>query len=126
MITVDAVKAAQIDRRAMPQQVTNFQARALLLRHSGVLSAALTSWSSRKVNSRRAAELWHRCRGRSSAKGDCSMDAESPEFRTLEVRGWLLRAAEDLRAGRHDLTASPPLLNDVAFHAQQCAEKALD
>ena len=53
------------------------------------------------------------------------MDAESPEFRTLEVRGWLLRAAEDLRAGRHDLTASPPLLNDVAFHAQQCAEKAM-
>ena len=54
------------------------------------------------------------------------MDAESSEFRTLEVRGWLLRASEDLRAGRHDLTASPPLLNDVAFHAQQCAEKALD
>ena len=54
------------------------------------------------------------------------MDAESPEFRTLEVRGWLLRASEDLRAGRHDLTASPPLLNDVAFHAQQCAEKVLD
>jgi HEPN domain-containing protein len=53
------------------------------------------------------------------------MDAESPEFRTLEVRGWLLRASEDLRAGRHDLTASPPLLNDVAFHAQQCAEKAM-
>jgi len=53
------------------------------------------------------------------------MDVESPEFRTLEVRGWLLRASEDLRAGRHDLTASPPLLNDVAFHAQQCAEKAM-
>ncbi len=53
------------------------------------------------------------------------MDAESPEFRTLEVRGWLLRASEDLRAGRHDLTASPPLLNDVAFHSQQCAEKAM-
>ena len=53
------------------------------------------------------------------------MDAESPDFRTLEVRGWLLRASEDLRAGRHDLTASPPLLNDVAFHAQQCAEKAM-
>jgi len=42
----------------------------------------------------------------------------------LEVRGWLLRASEDLRAGRHDLTAVPPLVNDVAFHAQQCAEKA--
>ncbi|MFM1921930.1 MAG: hypothetical protein RLZZ303_3564 [Candidatus Hydrogenedentota bacterium] len=45
--------------------------------------------------------------------------------RVLEVRGWLLRASEDLRAGRHDLTASPPLLNDVVFHAQQCAEKSM-
>jgi HEPN domain-containing protein len=45
--------------------------------------------------------------------------------RILEIRGWLLRASEDLRAGRHDLTASPPLLNDVVFHAQQCAEKSM-
>ena len=49
------------------------------------------------------------------------MAADAPDVRTLEVRGWLLRASEDLRAGRHDLTAVPPLLNDVAFHAQQCA-----
>lgn len=53
------------------------------------------------------------------------MDAEAPDVRTLEVRGWLLRASEDLRAAKHDLTARPPLLNDVAFHAQQCAEKAM-
>jgi hypothetical protein len=53
------------------------------------------------------------------------MAADSPDVRTLEVRGWLLRASEDLRAGLHDLTAVPPLLNDVAFHAQQCAEKAM-
>ena len=53
------------------------------------------------------------------------MAADEPDVRTLEVRGWLLRAGEDLRAGRHDLTASPPLLNDVAFHAQQCSEKAM-
>lgn len=53
------------------------------------------------------------------------MDPETPDVRTLEVRGWLLRASEDLRAGRHDLTAVPPLLNDGAFHAQQCAEKAM-
>ena len=53
------------------------------------------------------------------------MAGDVPDLRTLEVRGWLLRAAEDLRAGRHDLTASPPLLNDVVFHAQQCAEKAM-
>jgi HEPN domain-containing protein len=53
------------------------------------------------------------------------MAADAPDVRILEVRGWLLRASEDLRAGRHDLTAVPPLLNDVAFHSQQCAEKAM-
>ncbi len=53
------------------------------------------------------------------------MAADEPDVRTLEVRGWLLRASEDLRAGKHDLTARPPLCNDVAFHAQQCAEKAM-
>ena len=53
------------------------------------------------------------------------MAPEQPDVRTLEVRGWLLRASEDLRAGRHDLVAAPPLLNDVAFHAQQCAEKSM-
>ncbi len=53
------------------------------------------------------------------------MAPEQPDVRTLEVRGWLLRASEVLRAGRHDLTASPPLLNDVAFHSQQCAEKSM-
>jgi len=42
-----------------------------------------------------------------------------------EVRGWLDRADTDLRAGRHDLSADPPLLEDVLFHAQQAAEKAM-
>ena len=53
------------------------------------------------------------------------MVPDAPDVRTLEVRGWLLRASEDLRAGRHDLTAMPPLVNDVVFHAQQCVEKAM-
>ena len=53
------------------------------------------------------------------------MAPDAPDVRTLEVRGWLLRASEDLRAGRHDLTAMPPLVNDVVFHAQQCVEKAM-
>lgn len=53
------------------------------------------------------------------------MAPDAPDVRALEVRGWLLRASEDLRAGQHDLTAVPPLLNDVAFHAQQCAEKSM-
>lgn len=53
------------------------------------------------------------------------MSDDAPDLRTLEVRGWVLRAREDLRAGRHDLTAVPPLLNDVVFHAQQCSEKMM-
>jgi len=53
------------------------------------------------------------------------MAEREPDLRTLEVRGWLSRASEDIRAAKHDLTAQPPLLNDVAFHAQQCAEKAM-
>ena len=45
--------------------------------------------------------------------------------RVLEVRSWLQKALEDLRAGEHQLTASPPFLSDAAFHAQQAAEKAM-
>jgi hypothetical protein len=39
--------------------------------------------------------------------------------RVEEVRGWLTKAATDLRAADHDRTASPPLLEDVVFHAQR-------
>ncbi len=53
------------------------------------------------------------------------MAGESADIRTLEVRGWLLRATEDLCASAHDPTAVAPLLNDAAFHAQQCAEKSI-
>ena len=42
-----------------------------------------------------------------------------------DVRAWLAKAAADLRAGEVDLAASPPLLEDVLFHCQQAAEKAL-
>lgn len=42
-----------------------------------------------------------------------------------DVRAWLTKAAVDLRAGDHDLAASPPLLEDVVFHSQQAVEKAL-
>ena len=35
IITVDPVKAEEIDRRAVPQEVTNFQARSLLLNMPG-------------------------------------------------------------------------------------------
>ena len=42
-----------------------------------------------------------------------------------ETKAWLRKAAYDLRAASHSLTASPPLLGDVVFHCQQAAEKAL-
>jgi HEPN domain-containing protein len=42
-----------------------------------------------------------------------------------ETRAWFRRAAEDLRAADHALRADPPLLEDLLFHCQQAAEKAL-
>lgn len=42
-----------------------------------------------------------------------------------DVRTWLAKAAADLRAGEHDLTAQSPLFEDVLFHCQQAVEKAL-
>jgi HEPN domain-containing protein len=49
------------------------------------------------------------------------LDAE----RIAEVRGWFVKAAEDLRAADFERTAQPPLSGDMAFHAQQAAEKAM-
>ena len=45
--------------------------------------------------------------------------------RTADTRGWLGRAAADLRGAEVDLAADPPLTGDAAFHCQQAAEKAL-
>ncbi len=42
-----------------------------------------------------------------------------------ETKAWFLKAAADLRAAECDLAATPPLLEDAAFHCQQAAEKAL-
>ncbi|HEY5626830.1 MAG TPA: HEPN domain-containing protein [Nitrospira sp.] len=41
------------------------------------------------------------------------------------VRGWLSRAANDLRGAQIDLDADPPLIEDALFHCQQAAEKTL-
>lgn len=41
------------------------------------------------------------------------------------VRGWLSKAANDLRGARIDLDADPPLIEDALFHCQQAAEKSL-
>ncbi len=45
--------------------------------------------------------------------------------RVADTRAWLAKAASDLRAGAHALTAGPPFAADALFHAQQAAEKAL-
>jgi HEPN domain-containing protein len=42
-----------------------------------------------------------------------------------ETRAWLERAQKDLAAAAHEFTAEPPLVEDIVFHAQQAAEKAL-
>ncbi|MGH9163731.1 MAG: HEPN domain-containing protein [Vicinamibacteraceae bacterium] len=41
-----------------------------------------------------------------------------------ETRAWLTKATLDLRAAAHEFTATPPLVDDIVFHAQQAAEKA--
>lgn len=43
----------------------------------------------------------------------------------LETQGWLKKAAIDIRSAEHALTAIPPILSDVVYHAQQATEKAL-
>ena len=45
--------------------------------------------------------------------------------RVTDTRGWLRRAAADLRGAEVDLAARPPLTGDAAFHCQQAAEKSL-
>jgi HEPN domain-containing protein len=46
-----------------------------------------------------------------------------PEL-VAETRAWLRKAAQDLGAAAHGLTARPPFLGDVGFHAQQAVEKS--
>lgn len=48
-----------------------------------------------------------------------------PDARAVETRSWLAKAFSDLRAAAHEFTAQPPILDDIVFHAQQAAEKAL-
>lgn len=42
-----------------------------------------------------------------------------------EVRGWLIKAAEDLLMAERGAHGSPQVLSGAVFHAQQAAEKAL-
>jgi HEPN domain-containing protein len=43
----------------------------------------------------------------------------------IEVKAWFSKASNDLRAADLDLTADPPLLDDIAFHCQQAIEKSI-
>ena len=43
----------------------------------------------------------------------------------LETKGWLKKAAIDIRSAEHAFTAVPPILSDVVYHAQQATEKSL-
>ncbi len=42
-----------------------------------------------------------------------------------DTKAWLKKATTDLRAAELDLAGDPPLLEDLVFHCQQAAEKAL-
>jgi HEPN domain-containing protein len=46
-----------------------------------------------------------------------------PEL-VAETRAWLAKARLDLAAADHELTAEPPFVEDIVFHAQQAAEKS--
>ncbi len=46
-------------------------------------------------------------------------------IRAADTNAWLRKAAGDLRAAEHGLTASPPILDAVVFHCQQAAEKTM-
>jgi HEPN domain-containing protein len=43
----------------------------------------------------------------------------------VDTRAWLRKAAIDIRSAEADLAAAPPILEDVVFHCQQAAEKAI-
>lgn len=50
--------------------------------------------------------------------------AFDPEL-VAETRGWMIKASHDLRAAETLATASPPLNDEVVFHCQRAAEKAI-
>ena len=50
--------------------------------------------------------------------------AHDPEL-IAETRAWIVKAATDVRTADTLRKATPPLLDDVVFHCQQAAEKAL-
>lgn len=43
----------------------------------------------------------------------------------VDTKAWLRKASIDLRSREASLFAAPPILEDVVFHCQQAAEKAI-
>lgn len=41
------------------------------------------------------------------------------------IRRWLIKAENDLRSAKNDLSDPQPITETACFHAQQCAEKSL-
>src|SRR3990172_3590387 len=81
----------------------------------------LTFWYGPKAPSTAACTSPPPCRLPSCGKERCSMPHDP--VLVAETKAWLRKATVDLRAAQHDLSASPPLLADTAFHAQQAVEK---
>ena len=51
--------------------------------------------------------------------------AQPEQERVAATRAWWDRVKTDLRSADVDLAATPPILDDALFHAQQAAEKAM-
>jgi HEPN domain-containing protein len=47
------------------------------------------------------------------------------DARVAAARAWFYKSKQDLRCCAADMAAEPPLLEDVLFHSQQAAEKAM-
>jgi len=46
-------------------------------------------------------------------------------FRVADTSAWLAKMNTDLRSAAADMKEEPPIVEDVLFHCQQAAEKAL-
>lgn len=47
------------------------------------------------------------------------------ETQKTYIRRWLIKAENDLRSAKNDLSDPQPITETACFHAQQCAEKSL-
>lgn len=89
----------------------------------GILAPRLTSWSGPAKHSTAAFTCAPRFPPPSRARDNCSMPYDPA--RVAETKSWFEKVANDLRAAYHEITAAPPLTDDIVFHAQQAAEKAM-